>query len=69
MANGRDSEVKSGDLTGAPETKRTEVEVTPEMIEVGVRVLWNSGAIDHPCSIDRDLIRKIYMRMAIAASR
>jgi len=37
--------------------------VTPEMIEAGVLVLWNSGALDHPSAADRDLVRDIYLQM------
>lgn len=43
---------------GAPE-----VEVRPEMIEAGVAVLWDSGAVEHPTEVDRELVRKIYVAM------
>jgi hypothetical protein len=39
------------------------VAVTPEMIEAGLAVLWESGAVAHPLSIDRDLVRKIFLAM------
>jgi hypothetical protein len=42
--------------SGAPE-------VTSEMIEAGLRVLWESGAIEYPSAADRDLIIRIYRRM------
>jgi len=54
----------SGDLVGAPD-----IEVTPAMVDAGVAVLWGSGAVDNPCSIDRDLVCEIYKRMAATASR
>jgi hypothetical protein len=45
------------DPTGAPEI---EIEVTPEMIEAGVRVLLNSAAFDGEASAARELVRRIY---------
>ena len=49
---------------GAPET-----EITPEMIEVGVRKLWESGAVEHPTDADRELVRKVYLAMRFAHER
>ena len=46
---------------GAPE-----IEVTPEMIEAGVRALWASGAIEYPSVADRDLVTHLYRQMAAA---
>ncbi len=47
-----------------------EIEVTPEMIEAGVRVLWDSGAVENPLGADRILIRKIFLAMtALGLSR
>jgi hypothetical protein len=46
---------------GAPET---EVEITPEMIEAGVHILWGSGAVEVPMEdADRELVRKIFVAM------
>jgi hypothetical protein len=40
------------------------VTVTPAMIEAGTRVLWKSGAVEHPMEdIDRDLIREVFLAM------
>jgi hypothetical protein len=41
-----------------------EIEITPEMIEAGLRVLWDSGAIENPMDADRVLIRKIFAAMS-----
>lgn len=49
---------------GAPE-----IEISPEMIEAGLRVLYQSGAIEHPLSIDADLVRDIFLAMHAQASR
>jgi hypothetical protein len=44
-----------------------EIEVTPAMIEAGVNVLWESGAIETPMQdFDRDLVRKIFLAMSHA---
>jgi hypothetical protein len=44
---------------GAPE-----IEVTPEMIEAGIDVLYKSGAVEHQmCDVDRELIQKIFLAM------
>jgi hypothetical protein len=49
---------------GAPEA---EIEITPEMIEAGVRVLWESGAIETPMGdADRDLVHEIFVAMSLA---
>jgi hypothetical protein len=46
---------------GAP---ANEIEITSEMIEAGVRVLWESGAVEHPSSdADHNLIREIFLAM------
>jgi hypothetical protein len=56
---GRDSIV-----AGAPEI---EIEITSEMIEVGVRVLWDSGAVETPMEkADRTLVQKIFVAMSLA---
>lgn len=45
---------------GAPE-----LEITPEMIEAGLRAYWESGAAEIPnASADRELIRRIYLAMS-----
>lgn len=41
------------------------IEVTPEMIEEGVRVLWESGAVENPIDgVDQELVRKIFSAMS-----
>jgi hypothetical protein len=41
-----------------------EIEVTPEMIEAGVRVLWDSGTVENPNEdMDRNVIQKIFVAM------
>jgi hypothetical protein len=49
---------------GAP---RNEIEVTPEMIEAGVCVLWESGALEIFLEdFNRELVRKIFVAMSHA---
>lgn len=43
---------------GAPE-----IEITPEMIEAGVNALWGTGAIEHPCEADRQIVEKVFNAM------
>jgi hypothetical protein len=63
IATYRPSEVKSGDLVGAPE-----IEVTPAMIEAGVSVLWESGALEtFMDGVDQLLIEKIFIAMSLAS--
>jgi|GEM_PF-5611442 len=51
---------------GAP----AEIEVTPEMVEVGVRVLWESGAIEAPMEdFNRELVQKIFVAMLSRSSQ
>jgi hypothetical protein len=46
---------------GAPE-----VEITSEMIEVGVRVLWESGAVESAnLGADQELVREMFLRMSL----
>jgi hypothetical protein len=46
---------------GAP---ADEIEITPEMIAAGVRVLWDSGAIEAPMEdFNRELVEKIFVAM------
>ena len=47
---------------GAP---AREIEITPEMIEAGVCVLWESGAVETPMDgADRELVQKIFVAMS-----
>lgn len=57
--------LKIGDMpTDKPkDAGALEIEVTPEMIDAGLRELWESGAVEHPMSIDRDLVRRIFFAM------
>ena len=43
-----------------------EDEATPEMIEAGVKVLWESGEVEYPSSIDRNLVLRIFSAMKAA---
>jgi hypothetical protein len=46
-------------LAGAPE-----IEVTPAMLGAGVRVLWNSGALETPMDgVDQLLVQDIFVAM------
>ena len=46
-----------------------EVEVTPEMIEAGVKVLWESGSLEtYIEDLDRMLVHSIFISMRRAAS-
>jgi hypothetical protein len=40
------------------------IEITPEMIEAGVAVLWASGAVDEKMGADRLLVSEIFRAMA-----
>jgi hypothetical protein len=44
-----------------------EIEITPEMIEAGVRVLWDSGAHEPMEGVDQLLIEKVFVAMSRAA--
>jgi hypothetical protein len=51
-------------MSESPEGNSTdEIEVTPEMIEAGLRVLWDSGAVENPLDADRTVIREIFLAM------
>jgi hypothetical protein len=46
---------------GAPE-----IEVTPEMIEAGVTVLWKSGAVETAnLGADQELVREMFLTMSL----
>lgn len=63
MGTYRPSEAKSGDLAGAPED-----DITPAMIEAGVTVLWDSGAVEVAnLGADQELIREIFFVMSRAS--
>jgi hypothetical protein len=47
--------------TGAP---AKEIEITSAMIEAGIRVLWESGAVENPMEgADQLLVDKIFVAM------
>jgi hypothetical protein len=53
------------DRAARPESPAIELEVTPEMIEAGVAVLYASGAIESPLrEADRQLVAAVFRRMA-----
>jgi hypothetical protein len=63
--NARTSNEAISDLI--PETGSPEIEITPAMIEAGVTVLWESGAIETPMDdLDRNLVRQIFLAMFLA---
>lgn len=41
--------------------------ITEEMVQAGVEVLWNSGALDVETDADREIVREIYQAMVLAA--
>jgi len=48
---------------GAPK-----IEITPEMIEAGVRVLWESGAVESPnLGADQELVRELFLTMSLVS--
>jgi hypothetical protein len=49
---------------GAPEQ---EIDITSEMIEAGVRVLWDSGAHEPMDGVDQLLIERIFIAMSRVA--
>jgi hypothetical protein len=52
-----------------PREDKQEIEVTPEMIEAGLHVLWESGAIENPMDgVDQKLVRKIFVAMFHAST-
>jgi hypothetical protein len=60
---GSHSEAESTDLAGAPE-----VEVTPAMIEAGVRVLWDSGRLEtFTDGVHQLLIQEIFVAMSLVS--
>lgn len=53
-------------MAGLDEKKDAEIEITPEMIEAGLRVLHDSGELEHETSSQELLISQI-LRAALAA--
>jgi hypothetical protein len=48
---------------GAPK-----IDPTPEMIEAGTRVLWDSGVVETPIDgVDQLVIQKIFVAMSLAS--
>ena len=60
------SEPSLNALVDIHKEKRKEVEITPEMIEAGFRVLKDSGITDEPLEADRLTVEEIYMAMQLA---
>ena len=60
MPKGRNSEVKSGDLAGAPEN-----EITDKMIEAGVSAMLESFLALHDADLAeyREIARTVFCRM------
>lgn len=53
--------------TSAPDLgagEPAQVEVTPEMVEAGISVLWASGAVEGELGSDKLLVAEIYRAMA-----
>jgi hypothetical protein len=61
-SSSRESPTPQG-KAGAPE-----IEVTPDMIEAGVRVLWESGVVETPIDgVDQMVIQRIFVAMSLAS--
>ena len=66
-----DTTMPSPSICSAPEPSseagapaEDEIEVTPEMIEAGVDVLWKSGSVEIPMDgVDQALVQKIFSAM------
>src|SRR5882672_3062027 len=41
----------------------TAVEITKEMIDAGVEALWATGAVEHPCGLDKEVVKSVYEAM------
>jgi hypothetical protein len=52
--------------SGAPDA--SEIEVTPAMIEAGLKALWETGAIEHPSGGDEYVVRAVFSAMIAASS-
>jgi hypothetical protein len=52
--------------SGAPTTDSDpEIEITAEMIEAGIRVLWKSGALEvFNLGADQELVQEIFVAMS-----
>jgi hypothetical protein len=48
------------------QSEKTEVEITPQMIEAGTKVLWDSGITDAPLGADKQLVAEIFRAMDAA---
>ncbi len=48
------------------ETIKDDIPITPEMIEAGLNILWDSCAIEHPLDADRLVVEQIYYAMRLA---
>ena len=50
-----------------PDAGSPEIEITPAMIEAGVAVLWDSGAVEVAnLGADQELVREIFVAMSHA---
>lgn len=60
--------VPEGIVSCTKDKEASEIEITPEMIEAGLRVLWESGAVETPIGgADRELVQKIFVAMSHAS--
>jgi hypothetical protein len=51
------------------EKEREEIEVTPDMIEAGFKILADSGIADDPLEADKLFVSEIYRAMRVAYLR
>ena len=47
---------------------KQEIKITSAMLEAGVTLLWESGAVENPISADRMLVAEIYTAMALVSA-
>lgn len=51
-----------------PALAENEIEVTPEMIEAGLNVLWESGALETPMKgADQIVVKEIFVAMSLVS--
>lgn len=52
------------ELTSEAGAPAVEIEVTPAMIQAGVNVLWESGALDTPnLGADQEVVQRVFSTM------
>jgi hypothetical protein len=55
-------------MTTKQTTSADKIKITPAMLDADVNALWATGAVEHPCGLDKEVVRDVFTAMIAAGA-